>query len=366
MFQFLSDTNSSNNVTVVVCFDRRGEHIYAGTTKGFLNIIDVKTRKVVVEIKISVGEYSLLLPVSDFISINNSISYTPCGLPTHKSNRYISVARATLITVLVCYPTHRDFVVNANDRIIRVLHLRDEDGLPEVQHKFQDLVNRVQWNQTCFSADGDFVIGGSAHKAEHNIYIWDKNMGNLVKILEGPKEPLDDLVKPKFENHLCDMLMEGSIGYHGFCIRAMNWHPIRPIIASVSSYGNVHIWATNHEENWSAFAPDFKELEENLEYEEREDEFDVVPEEEVSKRKQDDEDIIVDVVTTDNINPFNDSDTDGPDDIFYLPTRPDEDQNIDGEGEAVAETGRKKVKHVEGDLGEIRVAKKKKRSHNDV
>lgn len=34
---------------------------------------------------------------------------------------------------------------------------------------------------------------GSAHKAEHNIYIWDKNMGNLVKILEGPKEPLDDL-----------------------------------------------------------------------------------------------------------------------------------------------------------------------------
>lgn len=34
---------------------------------------------------------------------------------------------------------------------------------------------------------------GSGHKAEHNIYIWDKKMGNLLKILEGPKEPLDDL-----------------------------------------------------------------------------------------------------------------------------------------------------------------------------
>lgn len=78
----------------------------------------------------------------------------------------------------------------------------------------------------------------------------------------------------------------------------LQWHPLRPIIASVSTTGVVYIWATNYTgapattssvscagkaltvramtENWSAFAPDFTELQENEEYEEREDEFDIV------------------------------------------------------------------------------------------
>lgn len=50
------------------------------------------------------------------------------------------------------------------------------------------------------------------------------------------------------------------------------------MITSVSSYGNIYVWTAKHDENWSAFAPDFHELEENLEYEEEEDEFDVVKE----------------------------------------------------------------------------------------
>lgn len=34
---------------------------------------------------------------------------------------------------------------------------------------------------------------GAGHKAAHNIYIWDRETGTLVKILEGPKDPCEDL-----------------------------------------------------------------------------------------------------------------------------------------------------------------------------
>ncbi|KAI8577441.1 hypothetical protein K450DRAFT_251655 [Umbelopsis ramanniana AG] len=258
--------------TTAISWNKSGDRIYAGTSKGFLNVIDTQTRKLIYSVRIT----------------NTSIK----GLQVSRKGR--------------------DIVVNANDRIIRVYTINEETGIPKLQNKFQDLVNRIQWNQVCFSPDGEFIIGGSAHKAEHNIYIWDKNMGNLVKILEGPKEPLDDLT----------------------------WHPIRPVIASVSTYGNIHIWATSRDENWSAFAPDFIELEENLDYEEKEDEFDVVPEEEVSKRKQGDEDIKVDVATFEGISAFVDSEDDGEqDEIYHLPTIHNNDSD-----DAVDDSGRKKRK----------------------
>ena len=33
-------------------------------------------------------------------------------------------------------------------------------------------------------------MGGAGHKMAHNVFVWDRDSGVLVKVLEGPKEPL--------------------------------------------------------------------------------------------------------------------------------------------------------------------------------
>jgi COMPASS component SWD1 len=114
-----------------------------------------------------------------------------------------------------------------------------------------DAITKIQWKAPCFSGNGEWIVGASANKGEHRLQIWNQ-AGRLVKMLEGPKEALIDLA----------------------------WHPVLPTITTVSVTGYVYIWAKEHVENWSAFAPDFVELEENEEYAEREDEFDLNPREE--------------------------------------------------------------------------------------
>ena len=56
---------------------------------------------------------------------------------------------------------------------------------PEPDQKLQDLVNKTMWKKCCFSGDGEFVCAGSAR--QHALYVWEKSMGNLVKILHGTK-----------------------------------------------------------------------------------------------------------------------------------------------------------------------------------
>jgi hypothetical protein len=43
----------------------------------------------------------------------------------------------------------------------------------------------------------------------------------------------------------------------------MVWHPVRNLLISVSTTGEIYIWGRVYRENWSAFAPDFEELPEN-------------------------------------------------------------------------------------------------------
>ena len=89
------------------------------------------------------------------------------------------------------------------------------------------------------------------------------------------------------------------------------WHPVRPIICSVSS-GVVSIWSKNQVENWSAFAPDFTELDENVEYSEHESEFDEEDEDKDPEPDKDGEqgtdELDIDVETVKKIDAFCSSD----------------------------------------------------------
>jgi hypothetical protein len=191
----------------------------------------------------------------------------------------------------------------------------------EPKQKLQDLVNKSLWRKCCWSGDGEYICGASSR--QHSLYVWETVSGNLVKILHGTKgETLADVC----------------------------WHPVRPIIASISS-GVVSIWSHSQVENWSAFAPDFRELEENVEYHERESEFDIKDEDKSldgldyngspnkrqrldtngNLKKEDDDNIEIDVVTDQRIEALVSSDDDDINDqLVYLPVAPDiEDPEIE-------------------------------------
>ncbi|KAG1342041.1 hypothetical protein COCNU_05G002700 [Cocos nucifera] len=99
------------------------------------------------------------------------------------------------------------------------------------------------------------------------------------------------------------------------------WHPVHPLVVSGSVSGLVYIWAKDYIENWSAFAPDFKELEENEEYVEREDEFDLMPESEKVKELDNNQDEEVDIVTIEKDSAFSDSEA-SRDELCFLPAIP--------------------------------------------
>lgn len=159
-------------------------------------------------------------------------------------------------------------VTNSTDRIIRtvVLPSKDDPEL-ETEHKFQDIVNRLQWHSSCFSGNAEYIAASTYHSA-NDVYIWERQRGSLVKILEGPKEELVDI----------------------------GWHPSLVMVAGVGvESGAVYLWGVRPVEKWGNFAPDFKELEENVEYQEQEDEFDIMPEEETGERKLLDETLEIDL-----------------------------------------------------------------------
>lgn len=151
-----SDKADAKHFTTVAAFTPGGTHVITGTTKGWLNVINTETRETVCSTRL-------------------------CSKP---------------ILLIRLSSSGRDLLVNASDTIIRTIRLPDfrspnleTDSIRlDVEHKFQDVVNRLSWNHVAFSSNADYVMASTL--MNHDIYIWERGHGSLVKILEGPKEEL--------------------------------------------------------------------------------------------------------------------------------------------------------------------------------
>ncbi|KAJ2814810.1 chromatin binding protein, partial [Coemansia sp. 'formosensis'] len=265
------DLKSKAAAATCCCFGKKGRHVLFGTAKGAVHAVLVASRTVVCSVKLS-------------------------------ASAVITVARN---------PRGTDIVTNSSDRILRVCQVvlpADDSAEPSIRvvGKITDSVNRVSWLQAVFSASGDYIVAAVDHKAEHNMYVWDKATSSLVKMLTGPNELLED----------CAV------------------HPLRPIYASISTFGIIYLWTRIPQQNWNAFAPGFRELEENIDYVEPEDEFDrrvttcqgtidcAVSRASRERRAadagaDDDQDELIDVTGDDPL--FSDSDSDSEDEGFVLP-----------------------------------------------
>ena len=150
----------------------------------------------------------------------------------------------------------KQFVVNAADGVLRLYKTADfwEKGgnhsttgshHVEAASQLQDVVNRVRFSSCDFSGDGEYLVGGvNGNDNRYELYIWSTATGMLVDTLRGVAIQL----------------------------YAVAWHPNRALLAAATSDGLVDIWGPRI--NWTAFAPDFQALPRNVEYVEREDEFD--------------------------------------------------------------------------------------------
>ncbi|KAK4105692.1 SWD1-like protein [Parathielavia hyrcaniae] len=230
----------AKHMTTAIVYTATGDHLLAGTTKGRLNIIDARMQEIIYSEKIASG----------------------------------------VITTLRLTESGKELLVNAQDRIIRTFIVPQNLSAPDLdpdtiqiplEHKFQDVVNRLSWNHVAFSASGEYVAASTYNN--HELYIWERGHGSLVRMLEGPKEE------------------QGVI----------EWHPHRALLAACGlETGRINIWSVTSPQRWSALAPDFVEVEENVEYIEKEDEFDIHPQEEIQKRRLDQEDEDIDVLTVEN------------------------------------------------------------------
>uniref|UniRef100_A0A0K0FMP4 Retinoblastoma-binding protein homolog 5 (projected from Caenorhabditis elegans ortholog rbbp-5) n=1 Tax=Strongyloides venezuelensis TaxID=75913 RepID=A0A0K0FMP4_STRVS len=259
-------------------FERHGKYIICGSAKGRIVVYDSATLNIVTFFKQG-GNHQIK---QIWISRKGDFALT------NNSDK-----------VLRCYSI--ESMLNAN-----------RGQTLEPNNKFSDTVDRRAWAKCAANGTMDYVCG--LVQKDHGIFIWERSTGTVVKRL--------------FNNS-------------GNGATDIQWHPTKPIISTVYK-GEVYIWKDPCAENWSGFAPDFTEIEDNIKYREREGEFDLEDEDASQDQinKEQAEEDIIDVETLDDNAVYCSSDEDNvplndlslrTGNVWYLPAKIDVDPNDDAD-----------------------------------
>lgn len=255
-------------------FDRRGDYVYSGNTKGRIQVLRLEPDSI---------DFTIITTFRVSNTAIKQIEFAPKQknlFLVNSADRIIRVYNTEDVLALANQSNASSTAANSKSRKSVQANSsnlgsdsKTEPVLLEPTSRIQDLVSRTTWKKCVFSAgpQPDYICAASSR--QHSLYMWDRNAGAHLTFLNGTKgEIVSDVI----------------------------WHPISPQIISIAN-GIVSIWSLPQVENWSAFAPDFKEIEENVEYEERESEFDEFDEDRTPTRldpnASDEEDAEVDVMT---------------------------------------------------------------------
>lgn len=192
-------------------------------------------------------------------------------------------------------------LLNCKDSSLRLYDLQECWSSNEVKPRFtfQEPISKCKWTSCDFSGDGEYVLGGCNNKEagdKYELYFWNTTTGVLIDQLLGPQVSLYDV----------------------------SWHPTRSFVAVATSDGLLDLWGPRID--WTAFAPDFQALQKNVEYIEKEDEFDEIVDKDYDEEARRlaildemEAKAVVDVRSKEKVTVFSDSE-DEEDDQFYFNT----------------------------------------------
>ena len=183
--------------TLVAVFDRSGRYIYTGTSRGHFNVIDADTREVCMLISFNVNssswsrclDYALQLSsTSDFpTKVEISVLTAPTALFAQSLSLEIQASAHVeegirMMAVMTTSPMMRLLRWSINSKILSIVY----SGM--LVHSVE--LATTSWVRLFYRW---ILIIASTVKAAHDIYVWERAMGSLIKILEGPKEELIDV-----------------------------------------------------------------------------------------------------------------------------------------------------------------------------